>query len=254
VAGWLLGHVHAPHDLSGEQPIGYLGSLSGLDPGEPGLHGPRLFEVENGRMTNVRFVPVAGIRYERQAIDLGELPEVGSLADLEEELQTLVLRGIGELHQRVEEEEFSQRAVRLVSTRIVLEGRTPHLRELRERTELLQRLTGSEGGVIYSVEKFLWNARPALDLDHIARGDDAPGRLARRLVGLRDQTPEAKEWIARAREEVRLFEDQPVRWRRLNELDDPPESTPLEVLLETEGLRALEELLAQRSEATGVAR
>lgn len=37
---WFLGHVHAPHDLSGPRPIGYLGSLVGLDPGETGLRGP----------------------------------------------------------------------------------------------------------------------------------------------------------------------------------------------------------------------
>ncbi len=36
---WFLGHVHKPHDLSGPRPIGYLGSLVGLDVGESGPRG-----------------------------------------------------------------------------------------------------------------------------------------------------------------------------------------------------------------------
>ena len=37
--GWLLGHIHVPDALTAPSPSGYLGSVTGANPGEAGAHG-----------------------------------------------------------------------------------------------------------------------------------------------------------------------------------------------------------------------
>ena len=77
---WLLGHVHRPADLSAANPIGYLGSLSALDPGEPGPHGPWRLEVERDGHLHFEHLPLAPIRYEGLRLDVSQLAADGDLA------------------------------------------------------------------------------------------------------------------------------------------------------------------------------
>jgi len=48
VDAWLLGHVHKPDALDEDRPVGYLGSVAPLDPGEPGWHGAWLAHCRAG--------------------------------------------------------------------------------------------------------------------------------------------------------------------------------------------------------------
>lgn len=63
----LVGHVHAPDPLD-RQPIGYLGSLCGLDAGEPGVRGP--WEVRVGGGVRVSQVDLAPVRFANLVVDL----------------------------------------------------------------------------------------------------------------------------------------------------------------------------------------
>jgi len=66
VDAWFLGHIHKPSPLSGPRPIGYLGSLAGLDPGEPGPHGPWLATVNGPGDISIKHLPMASLRWERK--------------------------------------------------------------------------------------------------------------------------------------------------------------------------------------------
>ena len=81
--GWLLGHIHKPDPLSAESPSGYLGSLTGLDRGEPGPRGPWLITVAGGRITGVEHLPLAPLRWE--ALDVS-LDKIGEPADAKDRL------------------------------------------------------------------------------------------------------------------------------------------------------------------------
>lgn len=61
VAGWFLGHVHKPDDLGRARPMGYLGSLVGLDRSETGRRGPWLVQRRSAsavEATQLRLGPV----------------------------------------------------------------------------------------------------------------------------------------------------------------------------------------------------
>ncbi len=73
VAAWFLGHIHRPSDLDapptdGRPLMGYLGSLVGLDAGEPGWHGA--WEVRVDGTVRARRVSLAPARWERLDVPL----------------------------------------------------------------------------------------------------------------------------------------------------------------------------------------
>ncbi len=72
---WLLGHIHAPDGLSLSRPTGYLGSLTGLDPGEPGPRGAWLLTIDQGTLTEFRRVALAPLRWVRLEVSLDGLDE-----------------------------------------------------------------------------------------------------------------------------------------------------------------------------------
>ena len=66
---WLLGHIHKPDPLSLPRPIGYLGSLTGLDPGETGPHGPWVLELTPSTVS-ISQRPLAPKRWEEVQVDV----------------------------------------------------------------------------------------------------------------------------------------------------------------------------------------
>ena len=72
-----VGHVHAPDALD-VRPFGYLGSLCGLDAGEPGARGPWLVRVGGG--VRAEHVALAPIVYGRIDVDVGTMGD-GTIRD-----------------------------------------------------------------------------------------------------------------------------------------------------------------------------
>ena len=126
VDAWLLGHVHRPSDLSGDRPLGYLGSLSALDPGEPGAHGPWRVEVDGPGRVRATQVPLAPMRYEQRALDVSEVGADGALAP-EAALERAVLATLAEVAAECDAEDAQ---AKLVACRLTLKGRTAHHAEL----------------------------------------------------------------------------------------------------------------------------
>jgi len=232
---WLLGHVHRPDPLAGPRPIGYLGSLTGLDPGEQGARGPWLLDTSAAALA-IEHVPLAPLRWEEVEVplaDLGSAPEV-----------TLrITRAIDALHERIAGEPPLPRAV---GCRLRLSGRTPFGAELEQvlRADDPRQSPVERDGIMYFVHALRQRAEPAMDLEALARGSDPAGLLARRLLALRDPaSPERARLLEAARPRLARLASAPA-FRALDPA--PPEDEAAAELLEAAALRALDALLRQR--------
>jgi exonuclease SbcD len=246
LAAWLIGHVHAPDRdaLAAECPLGYLGSLSPLDPGEHGPRGPWLARLEGARL-RLEQVPLAPLRYERVPLELDEV-------DSAERLQSKLLAGVREAHARLapglgRAEVVALRFLLRGARRIQAAALEPVLRRAIAR-EGEAGLREKQAEVHYFVEEIDDHSRPARDLDQLAQGSDPVGLLARRLLALEAKDPEGLELCRRAGRELessRLLGGSALLTVR-RDGHDPHE---LRERLLRLGRRALEELLAQRDPA-----
>ncbi|MBI4882369.1 MAG: metallophosphoesterase [Planctomycetes bacterium] len=240
VDAWLLGHVHKPDPLDGERPIGYLGSLSALDPSESGAHGPCLVEVLAARVLVTR-LPLAPLRFEPVEVDAGGLSEA-------EELEARVIAAFDNLDREIAVAAHRPRAV---GCRVRLAGRT-HLRRdigrwLAERDP--RDLALPKEGIVYFIESVTNDARPAFDVAALAAGGGDPAALvARRLVVLERGQDDA-ERAALLRAARRRLDPVPQKAVYGALRPEPLNDEQLAALLRDAALKALDELLAQREGA-----
>ena len=232
--GWLLGHVHRPDALSAPNPLGYLGSLTGLDVGETGPRGPWFLSVEGGRLAVVEQWPLAPLRWERLDVDLTGLSEV-------EEARSRLLAQIGRLDGAVTSSAWAPEALGL---RLLLRGATALGGAARRLLASDERQVLHEGarGTCYFLESVRSLTTPERDLALLARLPDLPGLLARRLLAL-DDSDEGPRLVEGARCRLEnLMSGAP--WTAL---EGPPlDDGALTDSLRAVGLNLLEELLAQR--------
>jgi len=239
--GWLLGHIHKPDPLSLENPSGYLGSVSGMDPGEPGDRGPWLLEVERGRLASLSQWVLAPVRFEPIHLDLSELKEA-------EAVRSQLTSALKELDARLGQAFEPPQAVGL---RITLGGRC------RFGQEALAILEGerqgsnniSPGGsrIRYYIEKLIPDTRPEMPLAELATRQDPAGLLARRLLLLEsgDDSKARRRLLADGRERL-LAQARDARWQGL-EAAEPDEEAVADWLRQA-GLRLLEKMLRQQGE------
>jgi len=171
--GWLLGHIHTPGAVPTDGRPFYLGSLVGLDPTETGEHGPLLVTVGPGGAIDRQRLPLAPLRWERW-----EFPapaNATSADDLQEHLLAV----------------FEQRTVALglepgtaLGVRVVLTGAVAHPLVVADAAAVLEPPPVHLGGVTVFVDRIDTDLRTELDLADLARGDDPPALLARRILAL----------------------------------------------------------------------
>ncbi|MFW5878945.1 MAG: metallophosphoesterase family protein [Myxococcota bacterium] len=211
--GWLLGHIHKPDPLSSASPSGYLGSVAGLDPGEPSAHGPWLYTIERGEIAIVEQWVLAPLRWQPVEIDLT------GIAEVEDARQRLVHR-VRLLDGEIRSSSWKPEAVGL---RVELQGRTMLGRAVRkllseEAPELTSGLTAH-----YFVESTRALTLPEVPLDLLEMRADPAGLLARRLCLLDrpESDPERLRLLesARRRLEARAGSD-PYSKAETDELTD----------------------------------
>ena len=237
--GWLLGHIHKPDQLTVDSLNGYLGSLSGMDPGEPGIHGPWLIGISAGRPTSVEQIPLAPLRYETLEVDLDGITEPAEIKDR-------LLTTIRSLDARIGTHPTAPDAVGL---RVVFVGRT------RFGTASSQAISSEDRQAIfqgsddrhYFIENLQTRTLPEIDLKELAKRTDPPGLLARRLLWLDEphDNAEGGRLIEHAKERL-TQEARKAVWAGL----EGPLPTELEAAqwLRDAGSRALDRLLAQSDE------
>ena len=234
--GWLLGHIHKPDALTAATPSGYLGSLTGLDRGEPGPRGPWLITVAGGRITGVEHLPLAPLRWE--ALDVS-LDKIGEPADAKDRLLETVRALDAELAALPAPPAAAGLSVRFT-------GRTRFGSAALDEIPSGDRddLYSGPAGTRYFVHSAESAARPEIDLEELARRPDPVGLLAARLLLLDHPggDPERERLLGSARLRLRKQADRPV-WNGLEAAGgDALDPTPW---LQRAGFRALDRLLAQ---------
>ena len=236
VDAWLLGHVHKPDPLDPPRPIGYLGSLTGLDPGEDGPRGPWLL-TSNGSGVDLEQLPLAPLRWEEVDVPLDGM-------ETAEEVHGRAVSALDALHEGIVRRRFRPRAV---GCRLRFIGRTAHRKEVERLLSAGDplRAVRHREGVVYFVHDWRMAARPALDLDELAQGDDPPALVARKILVLRRPVddPERRALLDGARQRLESLSGR--RSFAAFGLAPPPDEE-LQDLLERAALGALDELLAQR--------
>ena len=233
--GWLLGHIHRPDTLTAENPSGYLGSISGLHPGEHGVRGPWRIEIEHGRIASLEQCALAPLHWQRIDLDLTDI-------ESPEDADGRLLRRVRELEDELQARPQPPLALGL---RIRLIGRTHHGGAVADRLVEQTNVAGTHRLDSF-IEKVTVATRLETDLEQLAkrRHGKYPGQLARRLLLLQRPADDNERRTllesARRRLESRVDEG---RWTGLNrpELDD---DSIAEMLADT-GIRLLEDLLDQ---------
>lgn len=183
VAGWMLGHIHAPlrEEVTGRPFITYPGSPQALDPGEPGPHGAVLLELRDGHCAPLRVVPLSSVRYESLAIDLSDVDagEVdGRVLDAIDDCAAASAASGGD-------------GLAALSLRLRLVGRTSLTSTRRADLEAsLGDLDRTSGGIRVTVDGVRVAVRPPIDLAEHAAAATPPGRLAQLLLDLDDDRPD----------------------------------------------------------------
>ena len=236
-SGWFLGHVHVPGIASGELPVGYLGSLVGMDAGETGPHGPWLATRDGSRWQLDQHL-LSPVRWECREVD------ITGCAD-REQVESALVAGLRALAQELEgETDFT----RVVGVRLTLVGRTA-LPEAELLTfcgrEQKGRLSHPEGDTLYFLDRVLVQTRKERDLASLAGGSGPLATAARQLLALEEGGPEREALVRRARPALEKAVDRQELWNaRAGVLTDE------EVLqhLRTAASRLVDQLLEQGGE------
>jgi len=245
VDGWLLGHIHAPDPLDGPRPIGYLGSLVGLDPTETGPHGPWVVEVGPGGAIGARQIPLAPLRWERVSVvcDAGGGPSSAHVP-IGQWLEVALLGALRDAAARIGREHRP----RALGCRVSVVGRTAR------RAELEGHLAGASPRELWVEHEGIWCfidrvevcTEPALPIEVLARGSDPVGLLAAKLLVLERPAddPERCRLIEAARARVDAVH-RAAPYRSLPDAAAPPAEEDLVALLREGARRGIEALLAQ---------
>jgi hypothetical protein len=262
VAGWFLGHVHKPSaelqwprggdreiTPSGERPIGYLGSLTAMDPGEQGPHGPWLVEVTRNGIERSRQLPISPLRFETERVPLDGIEESNE-DDLEAALTTQIRLALERVAERLGDDALAD--CRVVSCRLVLSGRTAAHRGVRAllasgQLGILEKSAASGRGRV-AIERIDDEALPALDLEALSRTNDPLGLLAQDLLAIAGGSRDSAKLLHDARSELeRVFAGGDFA------VLDRPTLSPADVRARVERVarELLEDVLAQRSTQGG---
>ena len=233
LSGWFLGHIHKPDQLAVARPLGYCGSLVGLDPTETGLHAPWLVTLDAEGM-RVEQVPLSPLRWETEDLPVGR-------EDDEPTIESLIAAGVTRVHARILAARGDTRAV---GCRMRLVGTTPHHAALRMACAAAQNsaMQFEREGITYFIDRVEDAARPALALESLAAARDPAGALARRLLDLERRTSESEALLRAARAALERTAHVKV-WQSLDPADLSDET--LRATLLDAGYEALEALLAQ---------
>ena len=242
--GWLLGHVHQPDALSAPHPSGYLGCVTGMNPGEPGARGPWLLTMEGGRIEEITQWVLAPLRWERLEVDIAGIPDPGQDSG---EVRKRLLSRVRELDAEVNK---AYRLPDAVGLRVKLTGRTRFGEKAAELFSEEERahIHGGQEGTHYFIERLEVLTQPEVELAELAKTADPPGLLARRLL-LLDEPAEhvgRRKLLAEAQDKL-SEQSRKATWQglRLN----PPDEAAVALWLRRSGMRLLEKLLAQQGES-----
>lgn len=253
-SAWLLGHIHRPFTsrASGDSLLLYPGSPQPLDPGERGAHGPWLVEVGPAGRAKARQIALASLRYEEVEVDLSSMQRADEFdAMIVESIRARLQQWARQTRESSSQAYLPERA----NIRLRLVGRTRFRREIEPVfSRIIQDFELPVETIVARVEQIQVDTRPALDLAEIARGNDPPALLARLLIELEAGAPGAayQPLFMHLRHQVAQVQHNHAfaLLRAEQGVSDEVDAAHLRRLVRDEGLRLLDELLAQKRSDT----
>ena len=244
IALWLLGHIHGQFILAedGRPVVMYPGTPQAMDPGEPGLHGVVIADIDgSGRVTTSQ-MPLSTVRYLSLEVDVAGV-------EIEEEIRSRIFAALRDALAR-DEHRYDRLAC--LSCRLTLTGRTPLHGELRRIIEDAAEglsVTG-RGSAESIIERIEIETQPAIELDALARRNDPPGEVARIIKALEagEATERYSDLIGGATRELRTVHD--MNSFAGISMDASPEQDDAQRLLLAEAWTLLDALVAQKEEAS----
>ena len=174
---WILGHTHQHRVIGGERWICYPGSPQALDPGEPGSHGPVLFELSGGRFTRPQLLPISSVAYESLEVDMSTVEEADAV-------EGHILRAIRDFAVST----VSGGHLHHLSLRLTMSGTCPYAAEVESCCRnLLDGIDVSVEDVAIHLDSVISTVIPPIDLEELAGSRTAIGTAARLLLELEDQ-------------------------------------------------------------------
>ena len=243
VAVWMLGHIHGCSIMAddGRPVVIYPGSPQAMDPGEPGVHGAIIADIDASGRVTTRRAPLSTVCYLPMTVDVSGI-------ESDEDVRSRIVTS---LREALDRDEHGYDRLACLVCRLTLTGRTPLHGALRaivnEAADDLS-LPG-RAGVEAIIESIGIETRPAIDLDALARRNDPPGEVAKVIRAL--ETGEARSRYAG------LMDGTARELRGIHgsnsfagiSIDDPPEPGDTERLLLAEAWNLLDTLVAQKEEA-----
>ena len=239
VDGWFLGHIHQPGDLRTERPIGYLGSLVGLDRGEIGARGPWLVTVEGRGQVSAHQVPLGPVHWEAAHIDVTDMPEDPNSA--EDFLRTCVQEHFMEMQR--DRPELTETALRVVAVSITFTGQPKTGHHVRHFIEQFTPATLCfvQGSQTWAAAKLTDHTRAPVDLQRLMSQNNPLGVIAGVVYALENDQPVPPDLAALVTAQIAPFTT--GDWS----LDEEHWPAPTQNTLMIDAARALlHELLAQQ--------
>lgn len=211
---WALGHVHTHEVLSASPHVVYSGNTQGRHARETGAKGAVVVDVENGRVTNTRFLPCDVMRWERLEIT----------ADPSDGLRELLQKAKTAISSATKTNDG-----RALATRIRFQGATDahaRLARVEDRARFVAdvRAAARDASERAWVEKVEIATSPMVDLETLRAARDLVGDLLRATQELASSGGLAKELeplflplrskIGHALDDAGVKLDEPERLRR----------------------------------------
>jgi exonuclease SbcD len=241
---WLLGHIHKPslRRDGAAGPLGYLGSLVGLDPGEQGGHGPWLVRVRRDGVVSAQHLQVAPLRWELVECEIGPDDDPEAVGDQ-------VINAAASFARELQDQ---GPASHVLGVRIRLTGQTHHYEALQRaiRDGQWRHTNRRVGETLVFVDKVIDGLALAHDLAELSQGDTPLAILARKLLVLEQPGDDRNALLEAARAHTQALA-QDSRWSALAEERDEPDPLSDDVLVDRlirAGTAALSELDAQLQE------
>ncbi len=182
---WVLGHIHKPDTLHGENPlVFYPGSPHALSAKESGVHGPVLLDIDASRNIRMKRIPLSPVRYESLEVDV-------SGVESEEAFRRRLMESVREQLDLLEDE---LEAVAFLVLTITLRGSHARTTDLlgwaggMTEVEAIQQ----RGSAMVSVRKVVSRLQALVeDLEALSKENTPAGILANSILALQqhESTP-----------------------------------------------------------------
>jgi len=179
VDAWILGHIHSPGKLQSAHPyIAYTGTPHALNPGEPGLHGPILLEINGKEDIRISRVPLSPVRYENVEVDVSEAEDAESFRHV---VSARLLSEAQALLSQLEKVAFLICDVKLT-------GENRFVDQINGwKDQVLNYTTSLETNTRVLVRKIDNRVQPAvMNLQELATHDSPAGKLAETILAIQD--------------------------------------------------------------------